>query len=60
MTARRQLVDLLREYEHRLLPGNDDTPRGVAELLRAIVNTQRYSMTRAADENKPHKPLPRA
>jgi hypothetical protein len=34
MTARRQLVSLLREYEHRLLPGADNTPRGVAESLR--------------------------
>jgi hypothetical protein len=34
MTARRQLVDLLREYEHRLLPGADNTPRGVAESLK--------------------------
>jgi hypothetical protein len=34
MTAGRQLVSLLREYEHRVLPGADNTPRGVAESLK--------------------------
>lgn len=34
VTARHQLASLLREYEHRLRPKADYTPRGVAESLK--------------------------
>jgi hypothetical protein len=34
MTAAQHLLGLLREYEHRLLPNDDHTPRGVAESLK--------------------------